>query len=227
MRLSSFHKKSFILSLIMNRHLAFICLLCLSLTTPLIGQVIGDDALQKVQSGQVSFLEGEFVVFLHDTVSLEFIDRSFAELNYEISYADINPILISIVNSPEDSTLEQLKDHPEVERQYFAPAPVDSAYFKELLEQRGLTGENFDQAYARLIESQTRDETLCECKYSVNEDALKRIMGNFRSVAYQILRNYPRSVNVTCTPGTEQELMDKIEELPFVESSALIGVLGD
>ena len=227
MRLSSFLKKSFLLSLIMNRHLAFICLLCLSLTTPLIGQVIGDDALQKVQSGQVSFLEGEFVVFLHDTVSLEFIERRFAALDYEISYADINPILISIVNSPEDSTLDRLKNHPDVERQYFASAPVDSAYFKELLEQRGLTGENFDQAYARLIESQTRDETLFEFKYSVNEEALKRIMGSFRSVAYQILRNYPRSVNVVCTPGNEQELMDKIEELPFVESSALIGVLGD
>lgn len=194
---------------------------------PLHAQVIGDDALQKIQSGEVSFLEGEFIVFLDDTVSPDFIERKFEELNYEISYSDINPILISIVNSPADSTLSRLKNHPDVLRFFLEPAPVDSAYFKELLEQRGLTGSNLDQAYDRLISSQTREEVLFEFNYSVNELRLKEIMGNFRSVAYQILQNYARSVNVTCTPGKEQELMEEIEQLPFVESTALIGVIGD
>ncbi|GAB5410477.1 MAG: hypothetical protein BalsKO_28420 [Balneolaceae bacterium] len=190
-------------------------------------QVVGDEALQKLQSGEVSFLDGEFIVFLNDTVSPHFIEQAFLDLKYEISYSDINPILISIVNSPADSTIEELKNHPDVQRLFYEPAPVDSAYFKELLEQRGLSGENFDRAYDRLITSQTRDETLFEFTYSVNEDRLKQIMGNFRSVAYQILQNYPRSVNVTCTPGEEQELMGKIEQLPFVESTALIGVIGN
>ncbi|MEQ9307933.1 MAG: hypothetical protein RLN90_00655 [Balneolaceae bacterium] len=188
-------------------------------------QVIGDDALQKVQSGEVSFLDGEFIVFLNDTVSPDFIKRKFAELSYEISYSDIKPILISIVNSPEDSTLERLRNHPEIQRSFLEPATVDSAYFKELLQQRGLTGTNLDQAYDRLIASQTREELLFEFRYSVNEARLKEIMGVFRSVAYEILQNYARSVNVTCTPGNEQELMEKIEQLPFVESTALIGVI--
>ncbi len=190
-------------------------------------QVIGDEALQRIQDGQVSFLDGEFIVFLDDTVSPGFIEKEFTSLGYEISFLDIHPILISIVNSPPDSVLEQLENHPAVVRSYFEPAPVDSGYFKELLQEQGLTGSAFDRAYNRLVDSQNREERLFEFQFSVNENGLKEIMGSFRSVAYQILQNYSRSVNVTCDPGKEQELMEEIEKLPFVESTALIGILED
>ncbi len=188
-------------------------------------QVIGDDALQRVQDGNVSFLEGEFIVFFDDTVSDTFVETRFKELGYEISYADISPLQISIVNRPADSVLTQLENHPEVLRSFKESAPVDSSYFKELLEEQGLTGEAFDQAYERLISSQTNEEHFYEFEYSVNIDRLKQIMGNFRSLAYQVFQDFPRSVNVTCEPGSEEELMKKIEELPYVESTALIGVL--
>lgn len=188
-------------------------------------QVIGDDALQRVQDGNVSFLEGEFIVFLDDTVSSSFIDHRFKELGYEISYSDIQPLQISIVNRPPDSTLTRLENHPEVLRSFTESTPVDSAYFRDLLEQQGLSGEAFDQAFERLLASQTNKERFFEFKYSVNPDRLKEIMGNFRSVAYQIFRDYPRSINISCKPGQEEELMKKIEELPYVESTALIGVI--
>ncbi len=188
-------------------------------------QVIGDDALQRIQDGKVSFLEGEFIVFLDDTVSSSFIDRRFKELGYEISYSDIQSLQISIVNRPPDSTLTRLENHPEVLRSFTESTPVDSAYFRELLEEQGLSGEAFDQAFERLLTSQTNEERFFEFKYSVNTDQLKKIMGNFRSVAYQIFRDFPRSVNVSCEPGQEEELMKKIEELPYVESTALIGVI--
>lgn len=223
----NFLKVSFPLSLTMKRLLLSIFILGLALSQPTNAQVIGDEALQKIQDGQVSFLEGEFIVFLADTVSPDFVMQQFAEMGYEISYYGIEPILISLVNSPADSVLERLKKHPRIKRSYFESAPVDSAYFRELLQQQDLTGSDLDQAYNRLIESQTRKEHLFEFDYSVNETMLKAIMGNFRAVAYQILQNYPRSVNVSCEPGYEQELMTTIEELPFVESTALIGVLGN
>lgn len=201
---------------------SFFVVLCLGVVQ---AQVIGDDALQRIQDGNVSFLEGEFIVFFTDTVSSTFVEKRFMELGYEISYSDIIPIQISIVNRPADSVLTRLENHPEVSRSYKESAPVDSSYFKELLEEQGLTGEAFDQAYKRLIASQTDKELFFEFDYSVNVDRLKQIMGNFRSVAYQVFRDFPRSVNVSCKPGSEEELMKKIEELPFVESTALIGVI--
>ncbi|MBO6522952.1 MAG: hypothetical protein JJ971_03935 [Balneolaceae bacterium] len=196
-----------------------------SLNSTLVAQVIGDDALQRVQDGNVSFLEGEFIVFLDDTVSSGFIEKRFEELGYEVSYLDIQPLQISIVNRPADSILTRLENHPEVSRSFIESVPIDSTYFKELLEEQGLTGEAFDQAYDRLLTSQSNEERFFEFRHSVNVGRLKEIMGNFRSVAYQIFRDFPRSVNVACEPGKEKELMEKIEELPYVESTALIGII--
>lgn len=189
-------------------------------------QVIGDDALQKLQDGEVSFLEGEFIVFLNDTVSKSFIEYQFPKLGYSLSFVDINPIMISIVNSPADSVLERLKNHPKVIRSFSAPAPVDSSYFTGILQEQGLSGDAFDAAFERLVRSQSNEELFFEFSYSVNVPRLKQIMGTFRSVAYQVYRDYQRSVNVTCEPGKEEELMKKIEELPYVESTALIGIIG-
>ena len=188
-------------------------------------QVIGDDALQKVQDGQVSFLEGEFIVFLDDTVSEAFIQKRFNQLGYEISYSDIRPLQISIVNRPADSVLAKLGNHAQVIRSFKEGAPVDSAYFRGLLQEQGLAGEAFDRAFERLIESQQSEEQFFEFDYSVNLSRLKEIMGEFRSVAYQVFQDFPRSVNVSCEPGSEEELMKKIEELPYIESTALIGVI--
>tara|TARA_R110000868_G_scaffold306734_1_gene568058 strand:+ start:91180 stop:91815 length:636 start_codon:yes stop_codon:yes gene_type:complete len=211
----------------MKRLILLLLLLGFGVHFKILAQVIGDEGLQRIQDGQVSFLEGEFIVFLNDTVSPDFIERKFSELDYNISFSDINPILISIVNSPDDSVLTNLGKHPNVNRSYIESIPVDSSYFRELLEEQGLLGAAFEQAFSRLVESQTKEEYFFEFDYSVNESRLKEIMGSFRSVAYQLLQNYTRSVNVTCTPGKEQELMEEIEQLPYVENTALIGVLGD
>lgn len=190
-------------------------------------QIIGDDAIQKVQDGQVSFLDGEFIVFLDDTVSPIFIEQRFSELKYKITFLDIKPIVISIVNSPKDSILFEIENHPSVHRMFSATANIDSTYFKEILEERGLKGDEFEAAFSRIIESQRKEEQFIEFKYSVNETLLKKIMATFRSVAYQIHQNYPRSVNVSCEPGSEQEVMGQIQKLPFVESTALIGIIDD
>ena len=105
-------------------------------------------------------------------------------------------------------------------------ANIDSTYFIEILEERGLKGDEFDAAFSRIVESQLREEQFIEFNFSINEAQVKRVMGTFRSVAYQILQNYPRSVNVSCEIGREQELMEQIQKLPFVESTALIGIIG-
>lgn len=211
----------------MSRRLLFSILIIPFIAFHLQAQVIGDDALQKIQEGKVSFLEGEFIVFFDDTVSKSFVEHQFHQLDYPISYSDINPLLISIVNTPADSVLDNLKNHPQVSRSFKESAPVDSSYFEGVLREQGLSGEAFDAAFERLVSSQSNEQLFFEFDFSVNEARLKQIMGSFRSVAYQLYQNFPRSVNVTCDPGSEDMLMKKIEELPYVESTALIGVIGN
>lgn len=208
------------------RYLFFLLFIALFLDSPpLNAQIIGDEALQQLQSGQVSFLDGEFIVFLNDTVSPKFIVSKFEDLNYAISFIDIHPILISLVNSPQDSVLTRLKNHPLVSNSFIESEPVDTAFFEGILIEQGLSGDEFNTALARLLRSQSTEKNYIEFHYSINSSNLKKIMSNFRSVAYQIERDIPRSVNVSCKPGEEQDIMSKIDQLPFVGSTALIGVL--
>lgn len=193
--------------------------------SPLNAQVIGDDALQKVRNGEVSFLEGEFIAFLADTVSPDFVSKKFDQLGYEISFQDIKPLLIYIVNSPDDSVINRLRDHSSVQRVFSETTPVDTSYFKGVLERQGVSGTELDKALTRLLESQSSQRTFIEFDYSINDERLKLLMRSFRSVAYDVTRDIPRTVNIQCEPGNEQEIMERIEQLLFVESTALIGVL--
>ncbi|RNC83096.1 MAG: hypothetical protein ED557_10295 [Balneola sp.] len=209
----------------MNTSKWFFAILFLLLAHPVSAQIIGDESLRKIEQGEVSFLEGEFIAFLDDTVSPDFIQSEFSRLKYFLTYIDIEPILITIVNSPDDSTLYRLRSHPNVTSVYSDQVRIDTTSFENMLSVQGLTGEEYDKALARLLEFESRPTVLYEFDYSVDEARLKEIMAGFRNVAYDIFRNPPRSVNIQCEPGTEQDAMTKVEELPFVQSTALIGIV--
>lgn len=66
---------------------------------------------------------------------------------------------------------------------------------------------------------------LIEMDYSVDRAVLKKLMSEFRDVAYRILRDDQRTVTIKAEPGNEPLLMDKVEQLPFVESTAMIGTI--
>ncbi len=197
----------------------------LLLTNSITAQVIGDESIRKLERGEVSFLEGEFIAFLDDTVSPDFIQAEFRRLNYFLTHIEIEPILITIVNSPDDSTLLRLRSHPNVANVFSEPVRVDTSSFESTLSQQGLTGDEYDKALARLLAFESRVTQIYEFDFSVDEAKLKEIMGGFRNVAYTIYRNTPRSVNIKCEPGTEQEAMERVDQLPYVHSTALIGMI--
>ena len=188
-------------------------------------QIIGDEALRQLERGNVSFLEGEFIAFLADTCSPDFVEQSLANLGYEITYSDIHPLTISLVNTPPRETLDDFFQHPDILDYSYEPASFDSLYFKELLNQRKLSEEEYDAAYERIVKSQSIPKTVIRFNYHVTEDSVKIIMRNYRSIAYQITPGNLKSVNIKAEPGTEQEVMEAIEKLPFVDSTALIGVI--
>ncbi len=188
-------------------------------------QIIGDEALRQLELGNVSFLEGEFIAFLADTCSPGYVEQTLTELGYEITYSDIHPLTISLVNAPSQETLDDFFQHPGILDYSNEPAPFDSLYFKELLNQQKLSKEEYDAAYERIIRSQSIPKTIIRFNYHVTEDSVKTIMRNYRSIAYQIVPGNIKSVNIKTEPGTEQEVMEEIEKLSFVDSTALIGVI--
>lgn len=190
-------------------------------------QIIGDESLQKLQNGEVSFLEGEFIAFLDDTVSPEFVRSTFLELGYELGFEDIHSVQIKVINTPPDSTIERLRRHPLVSDLTQQTEKVDTTAIKQALEAQGVEGSFYNQALENILNSPPSVSITCEFEFSVNEAKLKEIMGSFRNVAYEITRNIPRSVNIKAEPGSEPDVMEEVEKLPFVQSTALIGVIKD
>ena len=88
-----------------------------------------------------------------------------------------------------------------------------------------MTEEQFNTMADRIIESMTEARLILTFRYSVDEKTMKSIMGLYRNTAYRVIQNYPRTVNIKAEPGKEPELMQKVEQLPFVTSTAMIAVL--
>ena len=205
-------------------HIIALVLLC---SASSFAQQIGDDALQRAQNGEVTFLEGEFVAFLSDTISPGFVKQQFGLLGYELSSIDIPTLRISLVNTPPDSTLKRLSAHPSVLSYLNYSADPDSASLRGKIEAQGLEDEMLNAALEKLMSAGPENEILIEFDYDITEQKLKKLMGEFRNVAYHILTVPVKTVNISVEPGTEAEAMEKVEQLPFVESTAMIGVLSD
>ena len=202
-----------------------ICILIFS--QPLAAQIIGDDALRSIEEGNVTTLEGEFIAYLADTVSPDFVTRQLESLGYELGFADIQPFTIAIINQPTEEVVADLTSRSEVLDFSYKPDPVDSAYFRELLATQDLNPDEYESSLERIIASQTIERLYLQFQYSMNERAVINFMTNFRSVAYEIISDFPRTVNILVEPGTERDVMLDVEQLPFVEYTALIGVIGE
>jgi hypothetical protein len=209
-------------------HRFFYAIIFISLiSTSIHAQIIGDDALRKIEDGNVTTLEGEFIVYLSDTVSPDFVTQQLESLGYQLGFTDIQPFTIAIINQPDEETVNEISTKPEVLEVSLKPDPVDSTYFKDLLASQGLTESEYEAALSRIIASQTIERLYLQFQYSMNERAVINFMTNYRSVAYEIISDFPRTVNILVEPGTERDVMLNVEKLPFVEYTALIGVIGE
>lgn len=187
-----------------------------------LAQIIDNSAIEELNNSNISFVEGEFVVYLADTVSPTFIADQFLQFDAHITFYGIEPLIISLVNSPTDSTLKKLGAHPKVVDVYKRETVQTFAEFDDELKKLNLTSEEYQVLRLNFIPEQPSDIYLLTFDYSVNETILKQIMNDFRDVAYFLKQNLPHVVNVKVEPGKELDTMDKIEALPFVRYTAMI-----
>ncbi len=185
-------------------------------------QVIDDSSIEDAQNGGYTFVEGMFVAYLSDTVSPGFIRDQFRKLEISVLDEHIKPIVISIVNSPSEESVEKLRDHKKVTEFYLGSSKNEALKLERLLEGTSLSEEQKEQI---LNETAPVETYFVEFDYSINKKALKKLMGEFRDVAYKIISDQPRTVTLKAEPGNEPLLMDKVEQLYFVESTAMIGTI--
>ncbi len=190
-------------------------------------QQMDESALQQAQQGNVTFMEGEFIAFLSDTVSPDYALSELEENGFEVVFSDINPVGIRVVSSPDSSRLEPLRQHPDIAKVDVITIAPDTEEYREKLRAQGLSGELLDQAVQRLVAAGPQQHILIQFNYNITSEQVKTIMGGFRDLAYSIEQDFPRTVNIKADPGEERSVMERAEQLPFVQSTALIAVLGN
>jgi hypothetical protein len=198
----------------------FILILCFS--TFVGAQIIDDSSVEDAQNGGYTFVEGMFVAYLTDTVSPGFIRAQFRELDISILDEYIKPLVISVINSPSKESVEKLRNHKKVTAFYTTSLKDEALKLEQYLEESNLSEEQ----KKRIKEETAPAETyIVEFDYSINKNEVKKLMGEFRDVAYKVISDQPRTVTLKAEPGNEPLLMDKVERLPFVESTAMIGTI--
>lgn len=197
-----------------------ILILCFS--TFVGAQIIDDSSVEDAQNGRYTFVEGMFVAYLADTVSPGFIRGQFRELEISILDEFIKPLVISIVNSPSKESVEKLRSHKKVVAFFTTSLKDEAIKLEQYLEESTLSEEQKERVRKDAAPVETY---IMEFDYSINKKELKKLMGEFRDVAYKIISDQPRTVTLKAEPGNEPLLMDKVEQLSFVESTAMIGTI--
>lgn len=185
-------------------------------------QVVDDSSIEDAQNGGYTFVEGMFVAYLADTVSPGFIERSFQELNIPVLDTQIEPLVVSVVNQPSEESLAALNEHPKVLNMYTMIDKVSIERTNKLLKQQGFTEEQIKELHK---ESPEMTMYIIRFDYSINEKIAKHILEGYRDVAYRILSKPLKTVTLKAEVGEEPLLMDKVEQLHFVESTAMIGTI--
>lgn len=185
-------------------------------------QTIDDSSIEDAQNGGYTFVEGMFVAYLADTVSPGFIERSFQELNIPVLDTQIESLVVSVVNQPSDESLVALNEHPNILNMYSVIDKGSIEKANKLLQQRGYTEEQIKELYK---ESPEMTMYIIRFDYSINGKVAKQILGEYRDVAFRILIKPLKTVTLKAEVGEEPLLMDKVEQLHFVESTAMIGTI--
>ncbi len=186
-------------------------------------QVVDDSALDKLQAGSYNFVEGMFIAYLADTVSPGFVHMYFQKANIKILDESIEPLLIALVNTPSEKSLEKLLGHKAIRSSYKTTLADETKSLRQNLENSSLSGKEKNAILKRM--NPEAETYLIELNYHINKKALKEMMKEFRDVAYKIIRDNPRTVTLQADPGKEPFLMDRVEQLYFVKSTAMIAAI--
>ena len=164
----------------------------------LFAQVIDDRSLEQLQNQQTTqFVEGEITVILQDTTSPGYFIPFFNKLGYEVTYADTARL----------SALIQLKqENPE------ALKFLDNPLIFKADESQMFAGQEFYRV---------------SFSYDLYKKDFKSFMSDYPSLVYRFVSDPSRSANLKTEIGKELDAIDEVSKLPFVQTAAMIGILGD
>ncbi len=204
----------------------FLLALAILIPTASHAQIVDDSAIDDLTNGNVRFEEGKFVAYLADTVSPAFVSQAFENLGLQLQDINIARVSILIVNWPSDSTLSSLETDPSIN----AVVPIRTGDLRMMLtdslENAGVPPDQIAEAAADFLKNIPVGTYLVEFDYSIDTIRAADILSQFDDLAFNFTPWPPKTVTILAEPGSEPEMMERVEQLPFVLYTAMIGTIG-
>ncbi|MFN1835095.1 hypothetical protein AB2B38_007530 [Balneola sp. MJW-20] len=200
-------------------------LVLLLLPISLSAQVIDDSSIDRINRGEVEFMQGEFVAYLADTTSPSYALEELSRRGFEVSQTYFRPVTITILNFPPAEILQQMRSDKDLTKVTQLSSPVNMGNMLDSLKEEGLSELEISRAL-KAIQQETAGGTYqIELDYSFTKETAVQKMKIYPGIAWELAGDSPRMVNIKAEPGNEEAVMLKAEEVPFVKYTALIGML--
>lgn len=190
-------------------------------------QVIDDSAVDRINNGEVEFAEGRFVAYLADTTTPGFARQVFKQKGFDIALLNFEPVRITLRSFPSEETLQKMREDPDIVRIQQMQSQLDPREMMDSLEKEGLSQAEISRTLQKLQEQSRTGTYMIEFGYHLNREMVDRKMSTYYTLAYEVIGEAARMATLRTEPGKESESMQRAEMLPFVEYTALIGMIKD
>lgn len=188
-------------------------------------QVIDTSELDKLKNGEYKLAEGMLQVLFDDTTSQTFVQNEMRALNLDVKNLEFNNVILTIQNHPTDSIIRSLQDDESVkavinESSHLITDGNESGQFNNLIFQN-IGPEEFS-------EFQFRDSyqfVFVILKDNANLKNANRIIDEYSDLKISVLSEGRRAAVVLTTPENEEQVITQLENKPYVQSVAYMGVL--
>lgn len=202
-----------------------IILLFLLLPLGIKAQVMDDNSLKKLQSGEYTLEQGKIQVTFADTVHPEFVADQLDILGYEILSSNFQNIILSIENDPEPKQLKEIENTKWVDFIMTESAEVKDEKIDEIATEDSLKGDKVNRMLAQLNYSTKYEYILVALNFAATNETVDSLRAAFPGLVFKYQEQSERTAILKTDPDKEMEAMDELKKLSFVKNSALIGIL--
>ncbi|MTI89563.1 MAG: hypothetical protein FH748_16535 [Balneolaceae bacterium] len=198
----------------------------LMLPAVIVAQTMDLSELKALEEGNYSFAKGKVQVTLTDTTTPAFVMRDFKQQGYEVSSINIKPIVGFGTAEVEESVITELEEHPYIKNLIVHKQAFTSADREKIMEMENASKERKEKLVEELTAMSKKSRMQVIFNINITKTKAHELLDRYPAISVTLLNDdSPRTVIVKTPEGRETQMMDKLEKIPYVESTAMIGVI--
>ncbi|WP_020403409.1 hypothetical protein [Gracilimonas tropica] len=191
----------------------------------LMGQVMDESDINKLEQGKYKLEKGKVQVSFVDTVSLGYVKEEFGKLGLKILTTDFKPIILQVYEMPENLSLEELEENEWVELVFHTSANMDETAQEEIKEKYSSRLKEVISLYEQIKREGFYEITLVVMTSEAMKESFEKLLEQYPGMNAEILQQSEKSAVVETEENRELDVMDLLNELDYVKNTAMIGSL--